>query len=97
MTKKNRVLPPTLAEAGIDKKLSSRAQKLAAVPEDEFEGMIGEWREDAVDEKKRVPTKLLKPAARHLVSSGDSNIRYAGKKLRGLLKTRIKADYHQKK
>ena len=31
---------------------------------------------------------------RHLVSSGDSNIRYAGKKLRSLLKARIKADYH---
>jgi hypothetical protein len=35
---------PTLAEAGIGKKLSSRAQKLAAVPEAEFEGMLGEWR-----------------------------------------------------
>ena len=34
---------PTLAAAGIDKKLSSRAQKLAAVPEDKFEGMLGEW------------------------------------------------------
>ena len=33
---------PTLAEAGIDKKLSSRAQKLAAVPEEKFEGMLGE-------------------------------------------------------
>ncbi len=37
--------PPTLAQAGIDKKLSSRAQKLAAVPEDRFEGMIRDWRE----------------------------------------------------
>ena len=33
---------PTLASAGIDKKLSSRAQRLAAVPEAEFEGMVGE-------------------------------------------------------
>ncbi len=31
--------------AGIDKKLSSRAQKLAAVPEDEFEGMLGEFQQ----------------------------------------------------
>ena len=31
--------PPTLAEAGIDKKLSSRAQKLAAVPEEKFENL----------------------------------------------------------
>jgi hypothetical protein len=35
---------PTLADAGIDKKLSSRAQKLAAVPEPKFEGMLAEWR-----------------------------------------------------
>ena len=35
---------PTLADAGIDKKLSSRAQKLAAVPEEKFESMLGEWR-----------------------------------------------------
>lgn len=32
--------PPTLAEAGIDKKLSSTAQKLAAIPNDEFEGIL---------------------------------------------------------
>ncbi len=31
--------------AGIDKKLSSRVQKLAAVPEDEFEGMLGEFQQ----------------------------------------------------
>ncbi len=35
---------PTLKQVGIDHKLSSRAQKLAAVPEDKFEGMLGEWR-----------------------------------------------------
>ena len=38
------ILRPTLAEVGIDKKLSSRAQKKAAVPESKFEGMIGERR-----------------------------------------------------
>lgn len=37
--------PPTLSDVGIDKKLSSRAQKLAAVPEAEFESHLGEWRE----------------------------------------------------
>ncbi len=35
---------PTLSDAGIDKKLSSRAQKMAAVPEEKFEEMMGEWR-----------------------------------------------------
>ena len=41
---------PTLAEVGIDKKLSMRAQKLAAVPEGKFEGMLGEWRERVSEE-----------------------------------------------
>ncbi len=31
---------------------------------------------------------------RHLVRSDDTNNRYGGKKLRGLLRARIKADYH---
>ena len=44
---------PTLADAGIDKKLSSRAQKLAAVPESKFEGMIGEWRSRVEKENER--------------------------------------------
>ncbi len=52
--------PPTLADVGIDKKLSSRAQKLAAVPEDQFEGMIGKWRERVGHENERVTTNLLR-------------------------------------
>lgn len=51
---------PTLAEAGIDKKLSSRAQKLAAVPASKFEGMLGEWRGRVQKENERVTTNLLK-------------------------------------
>lgn len=35
---------PTLAEAGIDKKLSAHARKVASIPEAEFEGIVGEWR-----------------------------------------------------
>lgn len=50
----------TLAEAGVDKKLSSRAQKLAAVPKAKFEGMLGEWRERVADETERVTSNLLK-------------------------------------
>lgn len=58
----DRELPktPTLAEAGIDKKLSSRAQKLAAVPEEKFEGMLGEWRDRVQHENERVTTNLLR-------------------------------------
>lgn len=52
--------PPTLAEVGIDKKLSSRAQKMAAVPEDKFEEMVGEWREKVEQETERVSTNLLR-------------------------------------
>ncbi len=36
--------PPTLAEVGIDKKLSAHARKVASIPEAEFEGIVGEWR-----------------------------------------------------
>lgn len=35
---------PTLADAGISYDLSSRAQKIAAVPEAEYEAEVGEWR-----------------------------------------------------
>ena len=56
--------PPTLAEVGIDKKLSSKAQKLAAVPEDEFEGMIAEWREHIGKANTRVTVNLLRAGER---------------------------------
>ena len=41
---------PTLAAAGIDKKLSSRSQKLAAIPEPEFEWRLSEWRDKSEHE-----------------------------------------------
>lgn len=49
---------PTLADAGISKDLSSRAQKLAAVPEDEFEREVGDWRERVSEEGARVTARL---------------------------------------
>jgi hypothetical protein len=55
---------PTLAEAGIDKKLSARAQQLAAVPAAKFEGMLGEWRERIASENERVTTNLLRAGER---------------------------------
>lgn len=51
---------PTLEAAGIDKKLSSRAQKLAAVPKEEFEQELSNWRERVSDENTRVSTRLEK-------------------------------------
>ncbi len=50
--------PPTLAEAGISKKLSSRAQKLAAVPQDNFEELVGEWRGKATASDSRIAVSL---------------------------------------
>lgn len=64
---------PTLAEAGIDKKLSMRAQKLAAVPEDKFEGMLGGWRERVADETERVTTNLLKLGENYRANSTGEN------------------------
>lgn len=51
---------PTLAASGIDHKLSSRAQKLAAVPKKEFERELDDWRERVSAENSRVTTKLEK-------------------------------------
>lgn len=58
--------PPTLAQAGIDKKLSSRAQKLAAVPEAEFEAEVGQWRERVSAEGARVSARLQAAGEREL-------------------------------
>lgn len=49
---------PTLKDAGISKDLSSRAQNIAAVPEQEFEQEIGEWRERVTAEGARVSARL---------------------------------------
>lgn len=50
---------PTLADAGIDKKLSSHAQKVAAIPEDEFEEIVGDWRNTLEEANDRVTTNIL--------------------------------------
>lgn len=52
--------PAKLADAGISKDLSSRAQKLAAVPEAEFETEVSEWRDRVTQEGERVSAKLVK-------------------------------------
>ena len=55
---------PTLAEAGIDKKLSARSQQLAAVPEQKFDAMLGDWRDRVHRETERVTTNLLREGER---------------------------------
>lgn len=54
---------PTLAEMGISKDLSSRAQKLAAVPHEEFEANIVEHKQRIAAENARVVNKLEKAGA----------------------------------
>ena len=44
---------PTLSPQGIDKKLSARAQKMAAVPEAEFEGKLAGYRHNIVGPSAR--------------------------------------------
>jgi N6-adenosine-specific RNA methylase IME4 len=51
---------PTLAEVGIDKKLSMRAQKMAAVPEDSFNELMRGWRANVEAESERVTVDLLR-------------------------------------
>lgn len=60
---------PKLSDIGISKDLSSRAQKLAAVPEAEFEAEVGEWRDRVQAEGTRVTTRLEKAGAKALGSS----------------------------
>lgn len=66
------VKPPTLEEAGIDKHLADRARKLAAVPVDEFEERIEEWRTIAASAPARVGTDVLAPKAHVSNNSGDN-------------------------
>jgi hypothetical protein len=58
-----------LADAGISYDLSSRAQKLAAVPEAEFEAEVGEWRDRVKAEGERVTARLQKAGERQINKS----------------------------
>lgn len=51
--------PVTLAEAGIDKNLADRARKYAAIPEQEFNEIVGDWKGRVEQENQRVTVNLL--------------------------------------
>lgn len=53
-------VPPTLSEAGIDKKLSARSQKLANLSKDEFENRVAEWRDNLAGANERVTLKSFR-------------------------------------
>lgn len=63
--------PITLAEVGIDKKLSSRAQKLAAVPAAEFENEVADWRGKVEEEGARVTARLEAAGAKAIEGAPD--------------------------
>ena len=56
----------TLADVGISKDLSSRAQKLAAVPAEDFEREMGEHRDRVSAEGARVTARLASVGAKVL-------------------------------
>jgi N6-adenosine-specific RNA methylase IME4 len=50
----------SLYDLGIDKKLSSRAQKIAAMPAAEFESHLAEFRERVADQHERIAKNLIR-------------------------------------
>lgn len=63
---------PTLVAVGIDKKLSARAQKLATLPEAEFETKVAEWRQCAEEEKDRVVANLMTTGPQRTLGTGEN-------------------------
>jgi N6-adenosine-specific RNA methylase IME4 len=73
-SEKNPVEKPTLADAGIDKRLADRARKLAVVPEKTFESRITAWREEAQAANERISLDLIREgdkAERRAVREAD--------------------------
>ena len=54
------VLPPKLADLGVDRKLSARAQQLAAVPDTQFAAELERWRNAAEKDGARVTARLAR-------------------------------------
>lgn len=50
---------PTLATVGIDYKLSSRAQKLAGLSANDFEGRVAKWRSKTEQDGEQITTKFM--------------------------------------
>lgn len=63
--------PPTLKEAGVGKAMADRARKMAAIPDDEFEGIVGGWREKVAQENERVTVTLEKAGEKHSQETGS--------------------------
>jgi len=64
---------PTLAQAGIDKKLSSRSQAIASIPEDDFEQTLAEHREAQQAVTSRTMDTLARTGAVHVSHNSGEN------------------------
>lgn len=64
---------PALADIGVSYKLSSHAQKVAAIPEAEFEGIVGQWRDTLETENERVTTNIIAAAEKAAVKPFVAN------------------------
>lgn len=64
---------PTLADIGVDKKLSAHSQKVAAIPEAEFEGIVSDWRDTLETANERVTTNIIEAAKKAHVSNNSGN------------------------
>lgn len=63
---------PTLAEQGIDKKLSSRAQKLAAIPDKVFEKKLSGWKEQVEAGNQKIHTDILQKTTHVSNNTGEN-------------------------
>lgn len=69
---------PTLADAGISKKLSSRSQAIASIPEDDFEATLYEHREEQQAVTARTMERLANRA--HVANNSGNNEWYTPSK-----------------
>jgi len=64
---------PTLADAGIDKKLSSRSQAIAAIPEEDFEATLADHRVAQQAVTSRTMDTLARKGAVHVSHNSGEN------------------------
>jgi N6-adenosine-specific RNA methylase IME4 len=62
-TEQHSAAPPTLEQAGIDRKLSSRAQRMAAIAPEKFEQLLELHRAEVLEENNKVSVDLLRTSA----------------------------------
>ena len=69
---------PTLADCGIDKKLSSRSQKVAKLPEAEFENALADIKTKMVEQGARVSLDLVRDTAKAAAKAAHSVLTQGG-------------------